>query len=222
MATLAAALVVAVLAGVGGCYGSWTELADADLDTATPPVDGTGDVDADRDGSAEEVNLREDARPSEDRGFEDAPGEDRPGLDDGDLTEDAGSGCVVAARLAIAPSCPSVEVPASVPTVTVCGSYTGYLLHVTRGDTERGYARVTAHAAAICVAEYAAGGPDLCECLPAGGYSACQRDDDGDGLARIGVDLPAGWPRAVSRPGLPQIRTCPTRASGSSDYGFAA
>jgi hypothetical protein len=31
----------------------------------------------------------------------------------------------------------------------------------------------------------------------------------------------AGWPREVTLPGLPQIRTCTTRASGSSDYGFA-
>jgi hypothetical protein len=31
----------------------------------------------------------------------------------------------------------------------------------------------------------------------------------------------AGWPGAVSRPGLPQIRTCAINASGSSDYGFA-
>ena len=33
---------------------------------------------------------------------------------------------------------------------------------------------------------------------------------------------PAGWPRAVTHPWLPQIRTCPIRASGSSGYGFAA
>ena len=32
----------------------------------------------------------------------------------------------------------------------------------------------------------------------------------------------AGWPRAVARPRLPQIRTCPIRASGSSGYGVAA
>ena len=31
-----------------------------------------------------------------------------------------------------------------------------------------------------------------------------------------------GWPRAVAYPRLPQIRTCPIRASGSSDDGFAA
>ena len=31
----------------------------------------------------------------------------------------------------------------------------------------------------------------------------------------------AGWPRVVSHPRLPQIRTCPTRASGSSDHGIA-
>ena len=32
----------------------------------------------------------------------------------------------------------------------------------------------------------------------------------------------AGWPREVTLPGLPQIRTCPIQASGSSVYGFAA
>ena len=32
----------------------------------------------------------------------------------------------------------------------------------------------------------------------------------------------AGRPRAVTRPRLPQIRTCPIQASGSSDCGFAA
>ena len=32
----------------------------------------------------------------------------------------------------------------------------------------------------------------------------------------------AGWPWAVARPGLPQIRTCAIDASGSSDHGFAA
>ncbi len=31
-----------------------------------------------------------------------------------------------------------------------------------------------------------------------------------------------GWPRAVTHPGLPQIRTCGTPASGSSVYEFAA
>jgi hypothetical protein len=31
----------------------------------------------------------------------------------------------------------------------------------------------------------------------------------------------AGWPRVVAFPGLPQIRTCATNASGSSGYGFA-
>ena len=31
----------------------------------------------------------------------------------------------------------------------------------------------------------------------------------------------AGWPRAVTHPRLPQIRTCPIRASGSSGYGLA-
>ena len=31
----------------------------------------------------------------------------------------------------------------------------------------------------------------------------------------------AGWPRVVASPGLPQIRTCPIRAYGSSGHGFA-
>ena len=31
-----------------------------------------------------------------------------------------------------------------------------------------------------------------------------------------------GWPREVTLPGLPQIRTCAISASGSSDQGFAA
>ncbi len=30
-----------------------------------------------------------------------------------------------------------------------------------------------------------------------------------------------GWPRAVSRPGLPQTRTCAINAFGSSSYPFA-
>ena len=34
--------------------------------------------------------------------------------------------------------------------------------------------------------------------------------------------LAAGWPGEVTLPGLPQIRTCPIRASGSSAYGLAA
>ena len=34
-------------------------------------------------------------------------------------------------------------------------------------------------------------------------------------------ELMAGWPREVTLPGLPQIRTCPIQASGSSVYGFA-
>jgi hypothetical protein len=33
---------------------------------------------------------------------------------------------------------------------------------------------------------------------------------------------PVGWPRVVSHPGLPRIRTCATNASGSSCQGFAA
>ena len=32
----------------------------------------------------------------------------------------------------------------------------------------------------------------------------------------------AGWPRAVTHPRLPQIRTCPIKASGSSNNGLAA
>ena len=32
----------------------------------------------------------------------------------------------------------------------------------------------------------------------------------------------AGWPWAVARPGLPQIRMSATRAYGSSSHGFAA
>ena len=208
MAALAAGLVAATLAGAGGCYRSWTELADADLNTPRPPadapdetdsVDDGGGVDADRDDSAEDGGLREDARPSEDRGFEDAPGEDRSGSDDGDdSTEEADSGCVIAARLAVESGCPSVDVPASVPTVTVCGSYTGYLVNVTRGDTERGYAIVTARAAMVCFAEYAAGGPELCECLPRAVSSGCNGDDDGDGLARMRVDIPTGGTAAAT------------------------
>ena len=33
--------------------------------------------------------------------------------------------------------------------------------------------------------------------------------------------IPAGSPRAVARPGFPQIRTCPIKASGSSSQEFA-
>ena len=45
-------------------------------------------------------------------------------------------------------------------------------------------------------------------------------------VARVGIAHEietgrAGWPRVVSHPRLPQIRTCPTRASGSSDHGIA-
>ena len=39
--------------------------------------------------------------------------------------------------------------------------------------------------------------------------------------ARVDHACQAGWPRAVTRPRLPQTRACPIRASGSSDYGFA-
>ena len=35
-------------------------------------------------------------------------------------------------------------------------------------------------------------------------------------------NLPAGWPRVVAHPRLPQIRTCPIKASGSSNNGLAA
>ena len=37
-----------------------------------------------------------------------------------------------------------------------------------------------------------------------------------------GREGPVGWPRVVTGPGLPQIRTCATSASGSSDHGLAA
>ena len=37
-----------------------------------------------------------------------------------------------------------------------------------------------------------------------------------------GGDWAAGWPRAVTHPRLPQFRTCPTKASGSSNDGLAA
>ena len=32
----------------------------------------------------------------------------------------------------------------------------------------------------------------------------------------------AGWPRVIAHPGLPQIRTCRTTASGSSSNSFAS
>jgi len=32
----------------------------------------------------------------------------------------------------------------------------------------------------------------------------------------------AGWPRVIAHPGLPQIRTCRTTASGSSGDSFAS
>ena len=32
----------------------------------------------------------------------------------------------------------------------------------------------------------------------------------------LDTDVTAGWPRVIAHPRLPQIRTCPTRASGSS------
>jgi hypothetical protein len=39
------------------------------------------------------------------------------------------------------------------------------------------------------------------------------------GSTREGV---GGWPQGIAPPGLPRIRTCATRASGSSSHGFAA
>jgi hypothetical protein len=41
-------------------------------------------------------------------------------------------------------------------------------------------------------------------------------------LNRTPPDEAVGWPWAVIRPGLPQIRTCRFPASGSSSYGFVA
>jgi hypothetical protein len=32
---------------------------------------------------------------------------------------------------------------------------------------------------------------------------------------------PAGWPWVIAHPGLPQIRTCPIKAYGSSSHGLA-
>ncbi len=40
-------------------------------------------------------------------------------------------------------------------------------------------------------------------------------------LIHASLDIPTGWPRAVSRPGLPQTRTCAINAFGSSSYPFA-
>ena len=42
-----------------------------------------------------------------------------------------------------------------------------------------------------------------------------QSEAEGRAIART------GWPRAVSRPGLPQTRTCAINAFGSSSYPFA-
>jgi hypothetical protein len=47
-----------------------------------------------------------------------------------------------------------------------------------------------------------------------------------DGRAAVGGQTPlrlasVGWPREIALPGLPQIRTCATHASGSSNQGFA-
>jgi hypothetical protein len=40
-------------------------------------------------------------------------------------------------------------------------------------------------------------------------------------IFRIAPYKRTGWPRAVSRPGLPQTRTCAINAFGSSSYPFA-
>src|SRR5260370_18667633 len=39
---------------------------------------------------------------------------------------------------------------------------------------------------------------------------------------RLKIERLAGWPWVVANPGLPQIRTCPIKAYGSSYRGFAA
>ena len=41
-------------------------------------------------------------------------------------------------------------------------------------------------------------------------------------LRRAWIRHPAGWPRVVAHPRLPQIRACPIRAPGSSNDGLAA
>ena len=41
-------------------------------------------------------------------------------------------------------------------------------------------------------------------------------------LRRAWAQHPAGWPRVVAHPRLPQIRACPIRAPGSSNDGLAA
>jgi hypothetical protein len=41
-------------------------------------------------------------------------------------------------------------------------------------------------------------------------------------LVRMTWKFRTGWPRAVTRPGLPQTRTCAINAFGSSGYTFAA
>jgi len=35
------------------------------------------------------------------------------------------------------------------------------------------------------------------------------------------LESEAGWPRVVTYPGLPRIRTCPMKAYGSSSHGLA-
>ena len=50
----------------------------------------------------------------------------------------------------------------------------------------------------------------------------CGRHSSSSIRARSQGGSVVGWPRAVAYPRLPQIRTCPIRASGSSDDGFAA
>ena len=58
------------------------------------------------------------------------------------------------------------------------------------------------------------------------GYEPVHRGSRPQGPEPVRFEAPrpnamAGWPRAVAGPGLPQIRTCGTPASGSSGHGFA-
>jgi hypothetical protein len=185
------------LAVLAGCWDSYGLLGEGDRDTFTGHEADEASPDWGLDGGeagAGDGVIHDDAARTEDRGFEDAGLDESLVADEGGgPADDAGSGCTVAAELAISPECAIVDVPASVPTVTVCGSFSGFLVHVTRGDLERGYARVTARAVSVCVDAYPAGGPDLCGCLPGPvGFSGCARDSDGDGLAVIRVDVPTG------------------------------
>ena len=41
-------------------------------------------------------------------------------------------------------------------------------------------------------------------------------------LVTVADSQGAGWPRVVTDPGLPQIRSCPFRATGSLSYGFTS